>query len=320
MRIRAFAVIVLACTVATGAACSRQDRAPGSPKNPIKFYFMPLKGEAVFETNAPIIEKFIEENTGLAVETVNAEDFISIVKALGQKRADIAFMNTLGYLLARDWAKAEAHLRYIYGDLYMSYRGEIVARSDGDVEKPEDIDGKTFAFVEPYSASGYLYPLKFLHDRNIKPKETSFAGDHLKAIEEVYTGKVDAAATYHERPTSTGLERDARTELLGKYPDIIAKVKIIALTDEIPNGPIALRGDLPTEVKSKLIGAMLQFARTPEGRKTLVDLYNITGLTIASDADYDVVQHTIKQLGKTIQDMVLGGAPYFRTYMIPGLE
>lgn len=320
MRTRLLTLLALVFVAVISAGCFGRKGAPGSEENPIRFYFMPLKGEEVFQANAPLIKKFIKTRTGLAVRTIHAPDFVTIVRAFGQRKADIAFMNTLGYLLARDWAGAEAHLRYVYGENYVSYRGEFISRADSGVRKSEDIAGKTVAFADPYSASGYLYPLKFLHERSIKPEREYFAGGHLKAVEAVYKGEADAAATYHTRPTSGGLERDARAELVSRYPDIMFKVKVVALTNEIPNGPVALHHGLPDDIKTKLVGACLEFARTREGRRTLANLYNITGLAVASDTDYDEVKKTIQDLGKTIQEMVPGGAPYYKTAIEPGLE
>lgn len=292
----------------------------GSKGNPIKFYFMPLKGDEAYAKNAPIIKEHLEKSTGMSVETIHSPDFVSIVKAFGQGKADFAFINTLGYLLARDFAKAEAPLVILYGDVYKTYRGEIVARVDGPIKTPTDLVGKTIAFADPYSASGYLYVLKFLRDHNIKPGKTVFAGSHKKAIEMVYKGEVDAVATFHSRPEPSGAKRDARIELTVEHPDVLEKVRIIALTDEIPNGPVAARHNLPPEIKTKITNALVEFAGMPIGRKALFDLYNATGFAPASGADYDGVQGVVKSLGKTIQQMVPGGEPYYKTYIVPGLE
>jgi phosphonate transport system substrate-binding protein len=298
-----------------GGACKKRKGEVGSAENPLRFYFMPLKEEAVVKKNEAIIINYLEKTTGLKIEAINAKDFVTIVKAFGQKKADIAFMNTLGYLLARDWAKVEAHLLTIYGDIYTDYRGELLAKADGEVQTVGDINDKVVIFADPYSASGYLYPLKYFQDNNIKPKKTKFAQGHKDAIEKLYLGEADVAAVYHTRPTAEGVERDARAELLPKYPDIMTKLKIIGLTDVIPNGPVALRNDLPEEIKAKLVGALVQFVRTAEGRKVLYDLYNVTGLTLTTDANYDGVQKVIKELGKTIEDVVPGSVSFYRTYI-----
>lgn len=319
MRLRTVMLFALIATIALGG-CIRRSGEPGSKSNPVRFYFMPLKGNEAFAKNAAIIKKYIEDNAGLSVKTINAPDFVTIVNAFGNGQADIAFMNTLGYLMARDWAKAEAHLLMLYGDVYRGYRGEIIVKADGGINAPTDLAGKTIAFSDPFSASGYLYAFKFLRDHNIKPAKTVFAGSHRKAVEMVYNGEVDAAATYHERPAVSGEDRDARIELLAEHPDIVSKIKIVALTDEIPNGPVALRKDLPAEVKSKLVGALMEFARTAEGRKTLNDLYNVTGLALVNDSDYDGVQKVVKELGKNIEETVPGGVTFYKKKIGPLLE
>ena len=317
---RRILVAVAVLALASCYACGGRKGEPGTEANPIRFFFMPLKGEESFKKSAPLFEKFLEKSTGLSVDTVLAPDFVTIVKAFGNRQADVAFMNTLGYLMARDWAKAEAHLLQLYGDVYRTYRGEFIARVDGPISSPTDMAGKTIAFGDPFSASGYLYPLKFLRDRNIKPASTTFAGSHKEAVKMVYDGKVDVAATYHTRPSAGGQERDARAEIMAEHPDVISKIRIVALTDEIPNGPVALRKDLSSDTKAKIVGALIEFARTPEGRQALLDLYNVTGLTLASDSDYDPVQKVITSLGKSVDEVVPGGVTFYMQKISPLLE
>lgn len=309
--VAAIAIIVALCFILLGS-CGKNKAPKGSAENPVRFYFMPLKGEDVFNKYSPKLEQFIEANAGLAVEMVYTPDFITIVEAFGNKRCDAAFTNTLGYLMAHDWAKAEAYLKTLYGDVYDTYRGEILVKADSGIADVKELEGKTVAFADPFSAGGYLYALKLLNDKGVKPKKVVFAGGHSKAVEMLYKGEVDAAATYHERPTLSGEDRDARTELLKKYPDIIAKIKILALTDEIPTGPIALAEKLPSDVKTRLAGAVLGFARSPEGREALYNLYNVTGLAVASDSDYDGVRKTLKDLGKSVEEVVPGGVTFYK--------
>lgn len=320
MRTKILILLTLICICLTTTSCDWRRGALGTEKNPIVFYFLPLKGAEAFNENAPLFEKYIEEKAGLATKVVEAKDFITVIKALGQKKADIAFLNTLGYLLAHDWAKAQAHLIPLYGDVYASYRGEIIVRADSGIDDLSDLAGKTIAFADPYSTGGYLYPLKLLHERNVKPGKVVFAGGHKRAVEMLYDGEVDAAAVYHTKPSDEGLARDARMEIADEHPDVISKIKIIALTDEIPNGPIATRKDLPDDIRIKLVGSLMEFARTPQGRMALLNLYNITGLAIARDAEYDSVRKTLKDLNKTVQEVVPGGISFYRTWIVPGLE
>lgn len=308
---RSLAFIISIAVLLSIGACDPRRGEPGSKGNPIRFFFMPLKGDEAFAKNAPLIQKYLEQRTGLSVRAINAPDFLSIIKAFGNGQADAAFINTLGYVMARDWAGAEAKLLLVYGDVYKAYRGEIIARVGGSVNSAEDLSGKLIAFSDPFSASGYLYALKFLKDRHIKPAKIVFAGGHRKAVEMVYSGKVDAAATYHERPSPSGQEVDARVELIREHPDIMSKVKIVALTDEIPSGPVVLSHTLKPEVKGKIVNALLEFSKTPAGRSALGDLYNATGLEVTNDAVYDGVWQTLKALGREPQELVKGGIEFY---------
>ena len=321
MRTKFIALICAIAVFATfGVSCQRRSGPAGSKTNPVRFFFMPLKGEEAFKKNAPVIKKYLEEKTGLSIEPVNSPDFITIIKAFGNNQADIAFMNTLGYLMARDWAKADAALVVIYSDIYKSYRGEILAQVGGKINSLLDLNGKTIAFADAFSAGGYLYALKLLQDNNVKPAKVVFAKGHKDAVEMLYNGKVDAAATYHSRPSVNGIDQDARAELLKEHPDVFTKLKIISLTDEIPNGPVALRYDLPVQTKVQLVDALQVFGQTIEGRKVLNDLYNVTGFARADDADYNSVQAVIKKLGKSVEEVVPGGITFYRTNINPMLE
>jgi len=318
MKKRLITVFLALAIIIAAPACKKEPL--GTSGNPIKMWFMPQRERAVYDEYAPQIKEYLEKTTGYAVKTELSPSYIDIVKALGQKDADIAFINSLGYLLANDWAGAHAVLQYVYGDIYRDYRGEFITKVDSGIDSPQDLNGKTIAFTDPYSASGYLYALKYLKDHDIRPSKTIFTGSHLKAVEAVYNGEADAGVIYHEGTESGMSAKDARSQLEKKYPNIMSIVKVIALTDEIPNGPVAVRKDLTDDMTAKLVKSLSDFSKSPAGRKTLLELYGMTGLAPVSDSTYDGVREVIRNLGKRIQDTVPGGTPYYRTYMEPGLE
>ena len=307
------------CLIICGHACSGRSVDVGTAANPIRMYFMPLKEKTVFQTHAPRIAEFIRQRTGLVVEPIAAPDNITIVQAFNVRTADIAFMNTLGYLMARDWTKVQAHLRVVYGEGETEYRGAIVARADSGIRSVTDLNGKTVALADPFSASGYLYSLRLFEAQGVKPGKVLLAKGHLDGLEKVYRGEVDAATTFYERPTRAGEPRDARIELRAKHPDILTRLTVVALTDPIPNGPVALRADLPPTIQTHLVGSLIEFTRTAEGAEVLKALYNVTGLTLARDCDYDGVRQALKGLGKSSEELVAGGLQFYKTQIGVGL-
>jgi phosphonate transport system substrate-binding protein len=89
-----------------------------------------------------------------------------------------------------------------------------------------------------------------------------------------------------------------------QYPDVVKKIKIIELTESIPNDPIIFRKDLPEEMKQTIADAFVKYVNTPEGKITFNNVYGVTDLKVAKDSDYDSVRAMLKSLGKNADDMM----------------
>lgn len=98
--------------------------------------------------------------------------------------------------------------------------------------------------------------------------------------------------------------QDARRLVKTQFPDVEKVIKVVKLTDSIPNDPIVFRKDLPTEVKEKVVSAFLKYVSMPEGREAFKKLYGVTDLQRATDKDYDGVRKMLKALGTTAQGLI----------------
>jgi phosphonate transport system substrate-binding protein len=166
-----------------------------------------------------------------------------------------------------------------------------------------DLNGKKVAFVDPASTSGFLLPKKILNDKGIKPSQEVFAMKHDSVVSMIYQGQVDAGATFYS-PEADGEIQDARRLVKTQYPDVVKKIKIIELTESIPNDPIIFRKDLPEEMKQTIADAFVKYVNTPEGKITFNNVYGVTDLKVAKDSDYDSVRAMLKSLGKNADDMM----------------
>ena len=287
-------------------ACS-PEKELGTAENPVKIYFMPGEGSAdKVAQDVKIFKDYVEKETKYSVNTTIATDYIKIIEDMGYRKADVAFINTLGYIMAADCCRAEAALSFIYGKNLKSYKGIIIANKDSNITKIEDINAKTFAFVDTYSTTGFLLPLKLFQDKKVKPSKTITANSHSNVVSMVYKKEADAGATYYE-PDENGKIKDGRHEVLKMYPDVADKVKIVGYTDEVPNNPLAFQKDISQEMKDKLADTIIKFSQTPEGGKILKDMYGITGFMKTKDSDYDGVRKIVKSLGKEVEDLIPGG-------------
>lgn len=271
----------------------------GSEKNPVKLHFVPSVEAKVLQDRSKDFKKYLEENTPYKFAVTIPQSYITVVESFGTKRADISVMNTFGYVLASQKYGAEARLTVLrHGSA--TFQSQILARADGPIKTLQDIQGRSMAFVDPASTSGYLLPFKTLQDAKIQPKETVFAMKHDSVVMMIYQKQVDAGASFYSPPHDGRLE-DARRLVLQQYPDVEKVIKIVSLTEPIPNDPIVFRKDMPEEMKQVITQAFLNFIKTERGLRAFKDLYGVTGLQVAKDSDYDVVRKLI-QLSKELAE------------------
>jgi phosphonate transport system substrate-binding protein len=282
--------------------CNRELEPIGSASNPIKFFFVPSVDAQVIGEKTKALKEYLEAKTPYKYKIQIPTSYVAVVEAFGTERADIASLNTFGYILAHEKYQAEALItveRYGHTD----YKGQIVAKAKSAITNLNDIAGKKMAYVDPASTSGYLLPAKMLKEKNIKPSEIVFAQKHDNVISMVYQGQVDVGASFYS-PPEKGVIQDARRLVKTQFPDVEEKIKIVQLTDSIPNDPIAFRKNLPDEVKKSVVDALISFVETEEGKKTFHEIYGVTGLKKASDKSYDGVRKMLAALGKSATQLI----------------
>ena len=216
-------------------------------------------------------------------------------------KADIVWLATLSYVIAKDKCPdAQLLVTSIrFGSQF--YNGQIIVGADSGIESIEDLNGKSFAFTDPASTSGYLYPTALLEKSGVELAESLFAGSHNSAALAVYNGRADAAATYV----------DVRNSLEGDFPDIKEKTKVIALTDDIPNDTITAGPDVPADVADNFKQAMLDIVGTEEGLKAVYDIYEWEGAAEAEDSFFDPVRTAATAIGVVdLQNWTGVSAPY----------
>src|SRR5262245_54630832 len=120
--------------------------------------------------------------------------------------------------------------------------------------------GKTFAFNDPNSTSGYLVPSAFfMLEMGVDPKKlfskVTFSGSHEASILAVANKKVEVAST--NLPDLQQLTRE------GKVPR--GGLRVIWVSKLIPNDPIVVRKDLPPTLKFAIQESLVSMKdRNPE--------------------------------------------------------
>jgi len=229
---------------------------------------------------------------GMPVRVTVASDYAAVIEALRNRTADLAFVHPGGYVLASREAKAVIVARNLWHGK-SSFTSRIYVRKNSGVAALEDLRGKTIAFIDPASSSGYIYPMVLLIERglvkNRDPKtffrEVVFAGSHDAGMRALLNGHVDALASF-----------DMAREQYLTDPAERERIVYVAETPSIPEAGIAARGGLDPAVFAKVRAALLQI-RAPAHAALLKRLYEIDGFAPADDRDYDPVRAAIELLG-----------------------
>ncbi|HQO46891.1 MAG TPA: phosphate/phosphite/phosphonate ABC transporter substrate-binding protein, partial [Candidatus Cloacimonas sp.] len=197
----------------------KANRKLGSKQNPIKMFFVPSLEAGKVVSSGEAIANYLENETKLHFKVAVPTSYAAVIEALGTYQADVAWLPTYAYILAKQKYDAQVRLMTVRNGL-TKYRGQFVARSDSNIDSLQDIEGKIIAYTDAASTSGYIYPSAILKQRGITPKDYFFAGGHPQAILAVYSGRADVGCSYWSPPDARGKPMDAREKLLETYPDV----------------------------------------------------------------------------------------------------
>jgi phosphonate transport system substrate-binding protein len=268
----------------------------GTERNPIVMFFVPSGDTEEIIASGDSIAEMLTEKTGYTITAEVGTDFSAAREAMGAGKAHIGWLNTFNYVLTNEKYGAEAFLVTVrFGT--NSYRGQINVLKDAGINSLADLKGKTMCWVDPNSTSGYIIPRIMLAANGVDPDadfaKTVEAGSHNNVITQVYNGDCDAGATYD----------DARSSVEDDLPDVKDKVVVLATTVDIPNDNVSFIKDMPEEMRTRIVDALLEIAESEAGQEALNTLYSIEGLERADDSFYDGFRADLSRAGINIEEL-----------------
>ena len=234
----------------------------------------------------------LQKSLHMEVKPFVATDYNGVIEALRSKKLDVALLGPFSYVLATTIADVEAFALLETQKQGATYRAVIIARKDHGVTSLKDLAGKTFAFVDPSSTSGHLFPKAALIKAGYNPdtyfSRVIYSGGHDASAIAVQNGKVDAAAI-----------ADALLEVAYSRGMLKAdEVRVIWTSEPIPGAPVVYRRDLPEDLKAKIRAAFGKIHDMPWGPKMTIKRWVPT-----NDAAYDVIRETARVLGLDLKKM-----------------
>lgn len=244
--------------------------------------------EKLIEEIKPLEERLSKE-MGVTVKGFTATNYVAVVEGFGSKKVDFGLIPPFASLLAMEEFNAKPLLVVKNKKGETTYKSQILVRKDANIKSFADIKGHKVAFVEPSSTSGYLFPASMMKENGIdldKDVEFLYSGGHDKSVQLLVNGDVDVAPTYV----------DIRERLTKEFPTAMDQTEVLAYTDPIPGVGITVSANMSDEEALKLKQAFLNIANTEDGKKLLIDLFQIYGFEDVDVSSYDIIKRTAKNM------------------------
>jgi phosphonate transport system substrate-binding protein len=330
------AVLVLMMALMAVGTVGAQD-ALGSESNPIQVYFVPSVEAQTIVTGGEVMAQALEEATGLNFEVFVPTSYAATVEAMcAAPGSSMGFIPAAGYVIASNRCGVTVEAAAVRRG-WNVYWAAYIVRRDSDIYVFGDLAGKSWAYPDAGSTSGFVVPSVELANAGIEYGEGVEAGGHNQVVQAVYSGEVDFGTTFFSPPALPGaawnigdnpepydltvdesrigedgalyvgdvLILDARANIRETAPDVVDQVRILRLSSPIPNDTLSFGPDFPADLKAQIMDALYAFAETEAWAQSIgsEDFYSWSGLAPITDATYDITRGQFEFLGLTEEDV-----------------
>jgi phosphonate transport system substrate-binding protein len=211
---------------------------------------------------------FLAQKLGVEVEIFTAGNFDGVIQAMAASQIEFGFYGSSAYaaLYQASEGKVIPLLTSTNLDGSTGYYSIITVRCDSGITDLAGLQGKTLAFADPDSTSGYAVPLyNLINVEGIDPETyfsaTPFSGSHEAGVQGVVAGTFDAAATFQDTDIN-GIYQNMEDK--GMIPE--GEICVVWESPEITSGPFTARAELPADMIEDVTAALESFpSEDPEG-------------------------------------------------------
>ena len=238
------------------------------------------------------LAKLLGDKLGCTVELSIPTSYNAEIEAMRAGKLDAGEFGPLGYVLAKQVADADVVATFSDAKGAPStYYASIVSYPATGLKKLADVANHSFAYSDPASTSGHLFPAFALTKAGIDPDKgvkPVYAGSHTASFEALRNHKVDAGEL-------NSILIDAATDS-GEYAasDFVTLWK----SAPIPNDAIAIRRDLPDAFKKRFDAVLtsLPLSQLPPDLVKVFPAKGTTKFVPISDGAYDVIRDLVQTL------------------------
>lgn len=239
-----------------------------------------ISPEGTVESYQPLLD-YVEEKIGRPAELVQRRTYAEINDLIKTGDVDVAFVCTSAYIVGRqDFNMQLLVAPVVNGETF--YRSQVIVPMESAAESMADLRGKVFAFTDPMSFTGRMYPTYLLQNMGESPSDffrrVFFTYSHDDAIRAVADGLADGAAV-----DSLVLDFALAREL-----ELENQLKIIHTSPPFGIPPVVVSPNIRPQQRVELEEIFLTMHLNGDGINALQAL-DVEQFTIVSEELYDTV-------------------------------
>ncbi|MCM8804308.1 MAG: phosphate/phosphite/phosphonate ABC transporter substrate-binding protein [Candidatus Omnitrophica bacterium] len=219
-----------------------------------------------------------------------------INECLKSGELDIAFVCSGAYIEGNKKFKLQLLVSPVVNNK-TTYHSYIIVHKESSISNFDQLKGKSFAFTDPLSNSGYLFPVFYLAKKGKTPQQffykTIFTYSHDNSIIAVAEKLIDGAAV-----DSLVYDWMKQTK-----PDLIARTKIILSSPPFGIPPVVVPYKIDSSFRENLQNFFLNLHKEEKGRQILSKL-KIDKFIKPDDRIYDsirIMKTKVEQIGSSLK-------------------
>jgi phosphonate transport system substrate-binding protein len=299
-------LMIIAVMLLTGCAAAQTESLPYvnlSQRQPLSaaaaFQVVPLrvavaavispKGTA--ESYQPFLD-YLGRKLDRPVELVQRRTYAEINDLIERGEVDVAFVCSSAYVIGqRDFGMQLLAAPQVNDEtVYYSW---LIVPADSPAQEMADLRGKTFAFTDPWSNTGRMYPTSLVKALGETPEtlfgRTFFTYSHDDAIRAVASGVAGGAA----------VDSLVYEFAVAREPRLGEQTKVIHRSTPFGIPPVVMSPQLRPQVQADLQNILLEMDNDPDGRQALQSL-DIDRFVLIEDTAYDSVRNLEAQVGTLV--------------------
>jgi phosphonate transport system substrate-binding protein len=240
------------------------------------------------ESYQPLLD-YLSDALNRPVELVQRRTYAETNDLVESGEVDLAFVCTSAYVTGHD----DFGMRLLVAPEVngaTAYHSLLIVTAGSVAQTMADLQGKVFAFTDPISHSGRVYPTYLVQQLGFTPEtffaRTFFTYSHDDAIRAVADGVADGAAV-DSLVYDYALERD---------PSLSERVRVIHRSPAFGIPPVVVSPNIRPQTQALLREILLSMNGSPQGRAALLSL-GIDAFVAIDDSAYDSARELIREVG-----------------------